>query len=83
MNEVFLIGKVITDVNFNFIIESKHNSIVEFKIKTLDNQVLNIRTYDELADFAYSKLKKDSIVFIYGNLIKNYIIVKYLKNFEQ
>lgn len=56
MNEVFLIGKVISNINFYFMINSKNVSIACFKIETLDGQVVDVKVYDSLADFVYSKI---------------------------
>ena len=81
MNEVFLIGRLIENVEFDFIINSKkYKSIARMKIETLDKQYINIITYDFLADFAYSKIKKLDYVFINGFLCEDYVIVKILKN---
>lgn len=79
MNEVFLIGKVISNVNFNFIINSKHISIVRFNIKSLNGQIINVIAYDNLADFVYSKVNLNNLVFIYGYLNQEGIVVKKLK----
>ena len=79
MNEVFLIGKVISNVNFNFIINSKHNSIARFNIKSLNGQIINIIAYDSLADFVYSKVNLDNLVFIHGYLSQRGVIVKECK----
>ena len=44
MNQVYLIGKIITDIEFKFIINSKNISIAMFKIKTIkDNQEIHIK----------------------------------------
>lgn len=79
MNEVFLIGKVISNVDFKFMIESRHFSISIFTIKTLDGQEIEIKCYDKLADFAYIKLKIEKYTFIYGKLKSNFIIAERLK----
>ena len=43
MNEVFLIGKVLTDVEFKFMINSKRIAKARFKIKAIiDNEIINI-----------------------------------------
>ena len=48
MNEVFIIGKVITEVKFDFILNSKHISIARFGVMTMcDKQEINVITYDE------------------------------------
>lgn len=76
MNEVFLIGKVVDDVKFDFIINSKKISIANFTIETLDEQKIYIRCYDKLADFSYRNLSNGDVVFIYGQLKLNYVFVK-------
>ena len=76
MNEVFLIGKVISNINFYFMINSKNVSIACFKIETLDGQVVDVKVYDSLADFVYSKIKLGDLVFVYGCLNKEFVIVK-------
>ena len=45
MNKVFLIGKIITDIDFKFIIGSKNISIAKFKIETMDRQIIAIKAY--------------------------------------
>lgn len=65
MNEVFLIGKVVTDIDFKFIINSKNISIVMFNIETMDNQIINVKAYNENADYTYSKLKINDFIIIY------------------
>lgn len=80
MNEVFLIGKLIENVKFDFIIYSKkYKSIARMKIETLDKQYIKIIVYNSLADFVFSKLKKLDYVFINGFLCENYIIAKLKK----
>ena len=77
MNEVFLTGKTISNVEFKFIINSKNNiSIAMFNIETDDKQVIKIKAYNELADYCYSKLKTNQRVFIYGEISENDVIVK-------
>ncbi len=68
MNEVFLIGKVVSEIYFNFLIESKYISVASFYIKTVNKQIINIKAYDGLADFTYRKLAIGNLVFVYGKL---------------
>ena len=79
MNEVFLIGNIITNINFDFMINSRNMSISRLKIRTLDNHNINICTYDSLADFAYSELKENDVIFIYGKLRQDYVQCYYIK----
>ena len=77
MNEVFLIGKVITKVDFKFIINSKRLSKAKFNIETLeDREIINIVAYDELADYIFRNIKFQDIVMINGYIESNNIIVK-------
>lgn len=76
MNEVFLIGNIVNEIEFKFIINSKNISIAMFNIETDDKQVIKIKAYNELADYCYSKLEKSKRVFIYGKIAENNVIVK-------
>ena len=76
MNEVFLIGKIISDIEFKFIINSKNKAVACFEIKTADKQIVRIQAYNQLADFAYSKLNTNDKVFINGYIEDNVVKVK-------
>lgn len=83
MNEVFLIGKIVTKIDFKFIINSKVNkSIVKFKIESIDKQKISIIAYNEIADFCYRNLNRDDDVFIYGKINGTEIIIKNISFFE-
>ena len=72
MNEVFLIGKIISNIEFKFIINSKNKAIACFEIKTVDKQIVRIQAYNQLADFVYSKLnkRKTKLTLIYWDKSK-------------
>ena len=76
MNEVFLIGKIISDIEFKFIINSKNKAIACFEIKTANKQIVRIQAYNQPADFVYSKLNKNDKVFINGYIEDNGVKVK-------
>ena len=78
MNEVFLIGKLISDIEFKFIINSKNKAIACFEIKTADKQIVRMQAYNKLADFAYSKLNTNDKVFINVYIEANMVKVKFL-----
>ena len=78
MNEVFLIGKIISDIEFKFIINSKNKAIACFEIKTADKQIVRMQAYNQLADFAYSQLNKNNKVFINGYIEANVVKVKFI-----
>lgn len=78
MNEVFLIGKVISDIEFKFIINSKNKAIACFEIETVDKQIVRMQAYNQLADFAYSKLNTNDKVFVNGYIEANVVKVKFI-----
>ena len=71
MNEVFLIGKIISDIEFKFIINSKNKAIACFEIKTADKQIVRTQAYNE-----WCKLNKNDKVFINGYIEANVVKVK-------
>lgn len=57
----------------------KDISISMFKIKTMkDNQEIQIKCFNEIADYFYSKYKKGNVVMIEGKLEENEVIVTQL-----
>ncbi len=76
MNEVFLIGKIISNIEFKFIINSKNKAIACFEIETNDKQIVRIQAYNQLADFVYSKLNTNDKVFINGYIETNVVKAK-------
>lgn len=79
MNEVFLIGKIITEIKFDFMLNSKKKSIAQFYLKTLDKEEIKIAGYDDIADFCYSRLNIDDNLFLYGFLSKDKVEIKKVK----
>ncbi len=88
MNICFIIGKIISDVEFDFIIDNNKGfkndkiSVVRFKLKLLDENVLNIIGYNNIADFCYQRLKIGENILIQGFInnsgeieIKNIILI--------
>ena len=76
MNKVFLIGKIISDIEFKFIINSKNKAIACFEIETADKQIVRVQAYNQLADFAYSKLNTNDKVFVNGYIETNVVKAK-------
>ena len=68
MNLVFILGKIISDIEFKFIISSKNKSIAIFKIQLLNNSELTVKAYNEQADYCCSRLNKNDTVYIEGYL---------------
>ena len=79
MNEVFIIGKVVTEVKFDFILSSKNISVNSFRLITVyDKQEINVITYDEMADYTYANIKLGNIVMQKGYLENDKVILEYI-----
>ena len=77
MNKVFIIGKIITEVKFDFILNSKHISVARFRAITVcDKQEIEIIAYDEMADYVYANLKHEDVVMINGYLEYDKVILE-------
>ena len=75
MNLCFIIGKIISDIEFKFIINSKNISVVIFKIQLSNNSIIKIKGYNEIADWCYQRVAKGNIVGIYGELNNNMEVI--------
>ena len=77
MNKIYLIGEIITNIDFKFIINSKNIAIAMFKIKKIkDKQIILINCYNEKADYFYRKYQKSDIVMLEGSLEKDVVVIK-------
>ena len=83
MNQVFILGKIISDIEFKFIIKNKNKAIAIFKVKLLDDKIVTVEAYNEKADYCYSKLNKNDVIYIQGYInSKMQIIVKDIEKQE-
>ena len=81
MNNVFLIGKVISEIEYKFIYDRfklnenkekyKHIAIAKCCIKLQNDSIIEVYGYDEMADFLYRKIKAESKIFTTGYLDNN------------
>lgn len=63
MNICFFIGKIISDIDFKFIVNNrKYNSIVIFQIELNNKSIITLKGYNEIADFCYRNLEKNNII---------------------
>ena len=66
MNNCFISGKIITEVEFKFAIKNKFYSIAELKIELDNKSIIKIKAYDKNAEYCYQKLEKEMYINIYG-----------------
>ena len=66
MNICFIAGKIISDIQFEFIINSKNISICTFEIQIDNKNTIIVKGYNEIADTCYRKFIKSDYVCIQG-----------------
>ena len=75
MNLCFLMGKIISEVEFDFVLNSKNISVASFKLKVGKDSNVIAKTYNEMADWCYQKLVRNDVVLIQGELNSNLEII--------
>lgn len=75
MNLCFLMGKIISEVEFNFILNSKNISVASFELEIGKDSKALVKAYNERADWCYQKLAKNDVVLIQGELTTRIEIV--------
>lgn len=80
MNICFIMGKIISNIEFNFIINSKNISICIFQLELENKSKITVKAYNEMADKCYRKLIKNDIIGIQGYINKNMEII--IEDFE-
>ena len=76
MNICFLIGEIISEVQFEFILNSKNNSILTFELKLSNGSIIEVQAFNEIADYCFRELKIGDIVFICGSIKSNIVLLK-------
>ena len=71
MNICFLIGKIISEIEFKFIIQGKNTAIATFQIELDNKSIITVKGYNEIADYCYKDLKNIDTIMIQGRLEEN------------
>ena len=67
MNICFVTGKVISNIDFRFIIDDKINKSVSiFKIELSNKSKVMVKGYTNVADFCYRNLTINNVIMIEG-----------------
>ena len=76
MNIVMISGKIISEVDFNFIYnknkKEKHTSIAMCKLQLEDDSIIDVYGYDEVADYLYRNSNK--YVYAEGRIDTNMMV---------
>ncbi len=68
MNLCALKGKVIEDVRFDFLYNSKRISVAKMKLKLRNGSIITIKGHDEMADWMYKNIIKNYDIVLYGRV---------------
>ena len=68
MNICILQGKIISKIEYKFIINSKNKLIAYFEMELLDKNIIKVKAYNDLADKCYRKLFTGNKICIEGIL---------------
>ena len=68
MNICILQGKIISKIEYKFIINSKNKAIAYFEMELLDKNIINVKAYNDLADKCYRRLMTGNKIYIEGIL---------------
>ena len=69
MNTCFFIGRIISDIEFKFIVDNKsYYAIAIFQIKLNNKSIITVKGYNKIADMCYSKLHIEDMVLLQGYL---------------
>lgn len=82
MNEVFLIGRVIREIEYKFMLEKGKNAKAVAYLELLDKTEVKTIAYNENADYALQNIKKNDFVFVYGKMESDTVIVNKILLFK-
>ena len=68
MNLCFLMGKIMSNIEFDFMLESNYISIATFDLLLKNNSLIQVKAYDEIADWCYRNLVKNDKIALQGEL---------------
>lgn len=68
MNLVFIYGKIIEEIKFDFMINNKHVSIARFKLQLCSGAIVKVIAYDGIADICYKEFRQGMQIFVEGKL---------------
>ena len=78
MNICFLVGKIISDINYKFILNDKKNTAIAiFKLKVNENCILTVKGYNNLADLCYRNLSINNYIILQGELNSKMELILY------
>ena len=79
MNLFFCTGRIISEIDFKFILKGKRFSAAKFKMQLFNKTIIDVIAYDDTADYSYRKLSKGDIIFCEAVLSRDKVIIEYIE----
>ena len=81
MNLCFIIGKIISDIEFKFVVNDRNKMSISLFVVELNNKsIVKIKGYNNIADFCYQNLRKEDNIILEGYISNKMKIVIYKIN---
>lgn len=68
MDDIVVMGKIINEVKFEFIIKEKNKSIAYFDMELSNKSIVRVKAYNYRADYVFRNYKMNQIVVIKGKI---------------
>ena len=89
MNLCFLKGKVSGIIDYQFMYDKfkknlgkKHVCIVKLQLEIKNKQIIDLKAYDEVADFVYQNVKEGDHIFLQGALKDDVIEIEEIEKID-
>lgn len=83
MNLVYIIGKVVSNIDFKFTYKSKGNAVAVFVCELNNGSMVKVKAFDNNADYCYANLKQGNFIILEGSInSNNEIVIKNINIFH-
>lgn len=82
MNICFVIGKIVSEIEYRFMINSRNKAIVQLWLETSNFNKIYIVGYDDIADKIYNMFEKGDFISFCGKIESDKIIIEYIEEIK-
>ncbi len=73
MNYCFISGKIISDIDYKFMLEKKKYAKAKMIIELDSKNEVIIIAYNKMADYIYRKMRNNMYIIIEGKIVKDMV----------
>ena len=82
MNICFVIGKIVSEIEYRFMINSRNKAIVQMLLETNKGNKIYVTGYNEIADKIYNIFEKGDFISFCGKIESDKIIIEYIEEIK-